>query len=196
MGNQPLQEGTNAQRKVLTTERPKICSNPEQPSLSKNISSLLLLELSRQMSSMVLAAGPSTMMSIEFLIPTLINSTCKHHQSRTSSTWKSQETQGLHHCSADKGVALVVMDKTEYITKCEAILQDNLWEMWVLVPPCSNFSQQVSDVKENKFILTVLRQLSFPTSLQTHLQLCTKNSSQFCKTTRITILSLKYNTSY
>ena len=26
--------------------------------------------------------------------------------------------------TADKGVALVVMDKTEYITKCEAILQD------------------------------------------------------------------------
>ena len=25
----------------------------------------------------------------------------------------------------DKGVALVVMDKTEYITKCEALLQDN-----------------------------------------------------------------------
>ena len=27
--------------------------------------------------------------------------------------------------TADNGVALVVMDKTEYITKCEALLQDN-----------------------------------------------------------------------
>ena len=27
--------------------------------------------------------------------------------------------------TADKGVAPVVMDKTEYITKCEALLQDN-----------------------------------------------------------------------
>ena len=27
--------------------------------------------------------------------------------------------------TADKGVALVVMDKTEYITKCKALLQDN-----------------------------------------------------------------------
>ena len=27
--------------------------------------------------------------------------------------------------SADKGVVLVVMDKTEYITKCKALLQDN-----------------------------------------------------------------------
>ena len=27
--------------------------------------------------------------------------------------------------TADKGVALVVMDKAEYITKCEALLQDN-----------------------------------------------------------------------
>ena len=28
--------------------------------------------------------------------------------------------------TADKGVALVGMDKTEYITKCEALLQDQL----------------------------------------------------------------------
>ena len=27
--------------------------------------------------------------------------------------------------TADKGVALAVMDKTEYITKCKALLQDN-----------------------------------------------------------------------
>ena len=27
--------------------------------------------------------------------------------------------------TADKGVALVVMDKTEYITKCKALLQEN-----------------------------------------------------------------------
>ena len=27
--------------------------------------------------------------------------------------------------TADKGVALVVMDKTEYITKCEDLLQDH-----------------------------------------------------------------------
>ena len=27
--------------------------------------------------------------------------------------------------TAEKSVALVVMDKTEYITKCEALLQDN-----------------------------------------------------------------------
>ena len=27
--------------------------------------------------------------------------------------------------TADKGVALVVMDKTEYVTKCEALLQEN-----------------------------------------------------------------------
>ena len=27
--------------------------------------------------------------------------------------------------TADKGVALVVMDKAEYITKCDALLQDN-----------------------------------------------------------------------
>ena len=65
--------------------------------------------------------------------------------------------------AADKGVALVVMDKTEYITKYEALLQDN----------------------------SVYQHLS-----KTHLQLSTKNSLKFCKTTRITISSLKQNTAY
>ena len=64
--------------------------------------------------------------------------------------------------TVDKGVALVVMDKTEYITKCEALLQDN----------------------------SVYQHLS-----KTHLQLSTKNLLKFCKTTRITISSLKQNTS-
>ena len=62
---------------------------------------------------------------------------------------------------ADKGVALVVMDKTEYITKCEALLQDN----------------------------SVYQHLSKDISPTIH-----NNSLKFCKTTRITISSLKQNT--
>ena len=63
--------------------------------------------------------------------------------------------------TANKGVVLVVMDKTEYITKCEA------------------------SYKTTQFISI---------SPKTHLQLSTKNSLKFCKTTRITISSLKQNT--
>ena len=62
--------------------------------------------------------------------------------------------------TANKGVALVVMDKTEYITKCEA------------------------PYKITQFISI---------SSKTHLQLFTKNLLKFCKTTRITISSLKQN---
>ena len=63
--------------------------------------------------------------------------------------------------TADKCVALVVMDKTEYITKCEALYK----------------TTQFTNI-----------------SPKTHLQLSTKNSLKFCKTTRITISSLKQNT--
>ena len=63
--------------------------------------------------------------------------------------------------AADKGVALVVMDKTEYITN---------------VKPSYRTTQFIS------------------TSPKTHLQLSTKNSLKFCKTTRITISSLKQDT--
>ena len=64
--------------------------------------------------------------------------------------------------TADKGVALDVMDKTEYITKCEALLY-----------------------KTTQFISI---------SPKTYLQPSIKNSLKFCKTTRITISSLKQNT--
>ena len=63
--------------------------------------------------------------------------------------------------TADKGVPLVVMDKTEYITKCEILLQDN----------------------------SVYQHLSKDTSPTIHKELI-----KFCKTTRITISSLKQNT--
>ena len=36
-----------------------------------------------------------------------------------------RETKDHMIVTSDKGVALVVMDKTEYTTKCEALLQDN-----------------------------------------------------------------------
>ena len=63
--------------------------------------------------------------------------------------------------TADKGVALVVMDKTENI---------------INVKPSYKTTQFTS------------------ISTKMHLQLSTKNSLKFCKTTRITISSLKQNT--
>ena len=64
---------------------------------------------------MVLTAVASTVMSIEFLTPTPINQYIQ-----------TSPKQNKHIIvTADKGVALIVMDKTEYITKCEALLQDN-----------------------------------------------------------------------
>ena len=63
--------------------------------------------------------------------------------------------------TTDKCVALVVMDKTEYITKCEALLQDNS---------------------------SVYQYHSKDTSPTIHKELI-----KICKTTRITISSLKQN---
>ena len=71
----------------------------------------------------MLTAVASTMMSIEFLTPTPIN---KYIQ--TSSKQKHLALEHLRSdkdciiVTADKGVALVVMDKTEDITKFEALL--------------------------------------------------------------------------
>ena len=94
----------------------------QQPSLSKNISLQLLWQFSRQVNLMVLTVDACILMSVVFLIPTQINQCNRHHQIQTFSTWQSKERQGLHHCHCWQVVALVVMDKTEYITKCEALL--------------------------------------------------------------------------
>ena len=66
--------------------------------------------------------------------------------------------------TVDKGVALVVMDKTEYIAKCEALLQANL----------------------------VHQHLSKDTSPTIHKDLIKIP----CKSTKITVSSLKQSTPY
>ena len=58
--------------------------------------------------------------------------------------------------TADKGVALVVMDKTEYITKCEALLQDNsvYQNLSKDTSPtiCKELIKILQDYKNNNFI--------------------------------------------
>ena len=58
--------------------------------------------------------------------------------------------------TADRGVALVVMDKTEYITKCEALLQDNMVYQHLSknISPTihKKFVKILQDYKNNNFI--------------------------------------------
>ena len=57
--------------------------------------------------------------------------------------------------TADKGVALVVMDKTEYITKCEALLQDNSVYQHLSKDTSPTIHKEIKilqDCKNNNFI--------------------------------------------
>ena len=58
--------------------------------------------------------------------------------------------------TADKGVALVVMDKTEYFTKCEALLQDNSVYQHLSKDTSSTVHKELikilQDYKNNTFI--------------------------------------------
>ena len=58
--------------------------------------------------------------------------------------------------TADKGVALVVMDKTEYITKCEALLQENSIYQHLSRETSPNIHKELvkilQDYKNNNFI--------------------------------------------
>ena len=54
--------------------------------------------------------------------------------------------------TADKGVALVVMDKTEYITKCEALLQDNSVYQHLTKDSSPILVKILQDYKNNNFI--------------------------------------------
>ena len=58
--------------------------------------------------------------------------------------------------AADKGVVLVVMDKTEYITKCEALLQDSLVYQHLSRDTSPTIHKEVirflQDYKNNNFI--------------------------------------------
>ena len=65
---------------------------------------------------MVLTAVASTMMSIEFYIDKLVHSSITKAEHLVLENLR----KSLIHIivTVDKGAALVVMDKTEYITKC------------------------------------------------------------------------------
>ena len=58
--------------------------------------------------------------------------------------------------TADKGVALVVMDKIEYITKCEALLQDNSFYQYLSKVTSPTIHKELfkimQDYKNNNFI--------------------------------------------
>ena len=67
--------------------------------------------------------------------------------------WKDKDCFTV---TADKGVALVVMDKTEYITKCEALLQYNsVYQHLSKDPPLTihkELAKILQDYKNNNFI--------------------------------------------
>ena len=64
-------------------------------------------------------------MPLEFLTPTPINQYIQTSLKQNIYHLENLRKDNDIIVTADKGVALVVMDKTEYITKCEALLQDN-----------------------------------------------------------------------
>ena len=66
-----------------------------------------------------------TMMSIEFLTPTPINQYIQITKAEHLALENLRKYKDCIIVTADKGVALVVMDKTEYITKCEPLLHDH-----------------------------------------------------------------------
>ena len=66
--------------------------------------------------------------------------------------------KGMEHIivTDDKGVALVALDKTEYITKCEALLQDNSVYQHLSKDTSSTIHKEIikilQDYKNNNFI--------------------------------------------
>ena len=75
---------------------------------------------------MVLTAVASTMMSVEFF-NTYTNKPIHTNITKAGHLVLENLRKDKDHIivTANTGVALVVMDKTENITKCEALLQDN-----------------------------------------------------------------------
>ena len=74
---------------------------------------------------MVLNAVAYTMMSIEFLTPTSRNQYVQTTKTEHLALEHLRKDEDYITVTTDKGIALVVMDKTEYIAICKALLQNN-----------------------------------------------------------------------
>ena len=113
------------EEKVFTTERPKVCSYPSNHSLKEYISSTTMAALQAGKPSGVDCNG--LYHDVNRILNTFTNKPKQTNITKSEHLALENLRKDKDHIivTADKGMALVVMDKTEYITKCEALLQDN-----------------------------------------------------------------------
>ena len=125
MGNQPLQEGNNTWRKFFTTKG----SN-----FAVTLATIPIKEYNSITTLAALQAGELNGVDCSGLyhdVNRILNTYTKKpiHANITKAEHLAPENlrKDSDHfiVTVDKGVTQVVMDKTEYITKCEALLQDN-----------------------------------------------------------------------
>ena len=161
MGNQPLQEELTLEENSLLQKGPKFAVTPATIPIKEYISTTTVAALQTGELNGVDCSGLCH--DVNRILNTFTN-TPVHTNITKSEHLTLENLRKDKDCiiiTADKGVALVVMDKTEHIKN---------------VKPSYKTTQFIS------------------ISPKTHLQLSTKSSLKFYKTTKITISSLKQNT--
>ena len=150
-----FQEGTNTWRNTFTTERPKMCSYPSN-------------HPHQRIHHYYCGSSPDRWMQW-FDCSGLYHNVSRILNKYTNKAMHTNITKSDHLAlenlrkdkdhiivTADKGVALVVRDKTEYITKCEALLQDNSVSQHLSKDTSSTIHKELikilQDYKNNNFI--------------------------------------------
>ena len=114
-----------AEEKVFTIERPKVCSTPASIPI-KDTSHYYCGSCPGRWTNGVYCSG--LYHDVNKILNTFTNKPIHTNITKPEHLALENLRKDKDHIivTADKAVALVVMDKTEYITKCEVLLQDNL----------------------------------------------------------------------
>ena len=128
--NQPRQEGTNTWTKRLYYWKGQSLQLPQQPSPSRNTSPLLGQELhvaALQAGELNGVDCSGLYHDVNRILHTFTNNPMHTNITKSEHLALENLRNDKDHIivTTDKGVALVVMDKTEYIIKCGVLLQDN-----------------------------------------------------------------------
>ena len=160
--------------KVFTTERPKVCSYPSNHPIKEYISTTTVAALQ------AVEFNGVDCSDLYHDIHRILNTFTNKPIHTNITKWEHLALENLRKdkdCiifTADKGVALVVMDKVEFITKCEALLQDNSVYQHLSKDTSPTIHKELikilQDYKNNNFIseteytLTKSSWLQFPSS--------------------------------
>ena len=166
MGNQSIQNPPHPGTIIPSTKRPQLCHYPQIPPIEACITSTE--QAATKLPTQEADELRSDVNRILKQLQQQHNKQCNLNpsQHRALTEFKMDNTRVVH--TVDKGVAMVIMDKEDYINKAQALLQDTNTYKVLHKDPTSHLKNKLitllKDIKQTGGLITQKYKQLYPTS--------------------------------